>query len=568
LALGLVLGVLGLSLIGWRVGARELGGRWLAPTNWNRPLCQDEIQAHMNCELMTTETGLVAYYKFNQGIAGGSNTGVTTLTDSGPNGLHGTLNDFALSGATSNWVTPGGVTTGTTCAVFLAPEIDVRGNSTSIADGDTTPSTTDDTDFGSANVAGGTVTHTFTIENTGAGALTVSGISLSGAQAGDFSVSGISFPATVNAGSSTTFTVTFDSSAGGLRTATVDIANNDCDEAPYNFAVQGTGLTNQAPVARCKYVTVVADNSCTAAASINDGSSDPDGDPITVTQSPAGPYPLGMTTVTLTVTDSHDASSSCQAVVTVTNPDPVATITGPATGAVYAAGTPVNFTGSFSDNAGGTHTATWMFDTTSVAGTVNETTGAITATHTFTAAGVYTVKLTVNDGCGGSHTTETIGPDALTMLVVIYDPGAGWVTGGGWINSPAGAYVADPTLTGKANFGFVSKYQNGASTPTGNTEFHFKAGNLKFNSTAYEWMVIAGAKAQYKGSGKINGAGDYRFMLTVIDGQQPGGGGTDKFRIRIWNNAGGGLVYDNQMNAPDSADPTTVLGGGSIVIHK
>ncbi len=57
-------------------------------------------------------------------------------------------------------------------------------------------------------------------------------------------------------------------------------------------------------------------------------------------------------------------------------------------------------------------------------------------------------------------------------------------------------------------------------------------------------------------------AGDYRFMLTAIDGQQPGGG-QDKFRIRIWNNAGGGLVYDNQMNAPDSNDPTTLLGGGS-----
>ena len=79
---------------------------------------------------------------------------------------------------------------------------------------------------------------------------------------------------------------------------------------------------------------------------------------------------------------------------------------------------------------------------------------------------------------------------------------------------------------------------------------------------------MADARAQYKGSGKINGAGDYRFMLTAIDGDMPGGGGQDKFRIRIWNNTGGALVYDNQMNAPDSADPTTVLGGGSIVIHK
>ncbi len=280
------------------------------------------------------------------------------------------------------------------------------------------------------------------------------------------------------------------------------------------------------------------------------------------------PYPLGTTTITWRATDAAGNQSTCQQTVMVTNPAPVATITGPATGSIYAVGTPVNFTGSFSDNAGGTHTATWTFDALTQAGTVNETTGAVNATYSFTTAGVYSVTLTVTDNCGGAGTTDVIGPDALTALVVVYDPNGGWVTGGGWINSPAGAYVPNPSLTGKANFGFVSKYQNGATVPTGNTEFQFKAGNLNFHSTSYEWMVIAGARAQYKGAGTINGAGDYRFMLTAIDGQEPGGGGTDKFRIRIWNNAGGGLVYDNQLNAPDSADPTTVLGGGSIVIHK
>lgn len=91
-----------------------------------------------------------------------------------------------------------------------------------------------------------------------------------------------------------------------------------------------------------------------------------------------------------------------------------------------------------------------------------------------------------------SGVATTVGE--FEALVVIYDPSAGWVTGGGWINSPAGAYTPMPLLTGKANFGFVSKYQNGASMPTGNTEFHFKAGNLKFQSTSYEWMVISGGK--------------------------------------------------------------------------
>src|SRR6266516_2873743 len=80
---------------------------------------------------------------------------------------------------------------------------------------------------------------------------------------------------------------------------------------------------NQAPVAKCKNVTVSADASCMANASIDDGSFDPDAsDTITTTQSPAGPYSLGNTTVTLTVTDNHGASSSCTGVVTVVDTTP------------------------------------------------------------------------------------------------------------------------------------------------------------------------------------------------------------------------------------------------------
>jgi hypothetical protein len=58
-------------------------------------------------------------------------------------------------------------------------------------------------------------------------------------------------------------------------------------------------------------------------------------------------------------------------------------------------------------------------------------------------------------------------------------------------------------------------------------------------------------------------------MLSAIDGAISGGGGTDKFRIKIWDKTDNDkIVYDNLMDAPDDADPTTLLGGGSIVIHK
>jgi len=189
--------------------------------------------------------------------------------------------------------------------------------------------------------------------------------------------------------------------------------------------------------------------------------------------------------------------------------------------------------------------------------------GTCTGSHLFTAVGVYTPTIAVTDACGES---------ALTMYryVVVYDPSAGFVTGGGWITSPRGAYTPDPTLTGKATFGFVARYMKGNSkVPIGVTEFHFNVANFNFQSDSYEWLVISGAKARFKGTGTVNGTGNYEFELTAWDGQESGGGGADRFRISISDvNRGNVVVYDNQVSSPGGADPTTILGGGSIVIHK
>ena len=60
----------------------------------------------------------------------------------------------------------------------------------------------------------------------------------------------------------------------------------------------------------------------------------------------------------------------------------------------------------------------------------------------------------------------------------------------------------------------------------------------------------------------------YGFLLTANDGQVTGGGGVDKFRIKIWDRVTGIVVYDNQHGDNDDASVSTALGGGSIVIHK
>jgi hypothetical protein len=151
----------------------------------------------------------------------------------------------------------------------------------------------------------------------------------------------------------------------------------------------------------------------------------------------------------------------------------------------------------------------------------------------------------------------------------VYDPSAGFVTGGGWIDSPAGAYVPDLNAEGKASFGFVSKYKKGQTTPTGNTEFQFKAGNLNFHSDSYDWLVIAGHKAMYKGTGTINGTGNYGFMLSAIDEKLTPSTDVDMFRIKIWDkDDGDAVVYDNNFGEDENADPATGIAGGQIVIHK
>lgn len=176
----------------------------------------------------------------------------------------------------------------------------------------------------------------------------------------------------------------------------------------------------------------------------------------------------------------------------------------------------------------------------------------------FTEAGVYNLCVSGTDSSGNT------GPEECVYLAV-YDSDGGFVTGGGWIMSPEEAYADDSSLTGKANFGFVSKYKKGANVPTGNTKFQFKAGNLDFHSDSYEWLVVnqAGTNAQYKGAGTINGGlapndEAYKFMIWAKDLEPD----ADTFRIKIWwedEYDDETLVYDNGFDQ--------LIGGGNIKIH-
>ena len=121
-------------------------------------------------------------------------------------------------------------------------EISVQGNGNDILNGDSSPSTSDNTGFGNAEV-GGAVQHSFTIQNTGETTLTLTGsvpVAIIGEHASDFSV--ITQPsASIEGGQSSSFTVEFSPAFLGQRGASIQILNNDSDESAFTFAIQGYG---------------------------------------------------------------------------------------------------------------------------------------------------------------------------------------------------------------------------------------------------------------------------------------------------------------------------------------
>ncbi len=282
---------------------------------------------------------------------------------------------------------------------------------------------------------------------------------------------------------------------------------------------------------------------------------------ISVLRECASPTPIGTNTPShiSTATPTHTATYAATASVTDT-PTPTSTPTNapPVVGTITA-------TARFTDvNVSDAHTSVWTWgDVSNSAGLISEAAGSgtVTGTHVYTTPGIYTIQLTVTDNHGASGTAPPF------MYVVVYDPAGGFVTVSGRFTSPPGAYRPNQTVTGRVNLGFVAKYrQNGLE---GDTQFNFSAANFTFDSVQYQWLVVSGARAQFKGTGTVNGTGNYGFIVTLIDGDLVGPHEPDRFRIKVWDQSNGNaVVYDNQYGEPDAADPVTALEQGSINIHR
>lgn len=397
-------------------------------------------------------------------------------------------------------------------------------------------------------------------------ALTVTDVTSSGATVGTVAFDGTSFTYSPEPGftGTDTFGYAITDGHGGVDAALVTVFVEGGKQPPSVDAGEDMSATEGSVVALTGTVSdpdghaLTVAWTATAEADVDAGAvcafADPT-DPVTsVTCTDDGTW-----TLTLSADDGRGAVTDTTT-LTVGNADPVVgSVNVPAD--PTPVGAPISVSAPSTDaGANDTHTCKvdWG-DGNAVAGTF--TAGSCSAEHTYTVAGVHLITVIVTDDDGGTD-RET------SSYVVVYDPDGGFVTGGGWIDSPAGAYTADPTLSGKANFGFVSKYKKGATVPDGQTQFQFHAAGMNLHSTSYDWLVISGPKAQYKGSATINGAGEYGFLLTVNDGQKTGGGGTDRFRIKVWEKATSQIVYDNQLGDGDDATASDAIESGSIVIHK
>ena len=271
----------------------------------------------------------------------------------------------------------------------------------------------------------------------------------------------------------------------------------------------------------------------------------------------------GTYTLTLIVVDSRGGRDTATAPVAIANVAPTiidGSLTAPATPVLLADGTasaPIAF--EFRDPAG--NSDVYVAEIACGNGVVLTATdirvshpygftGTYAGSCTYTSAGVYAVRATVADEDGG------VSAPAFFRSVVVYDPDGASAMGSGF-------YAVTDQAKGKAakaHFTFDAQYRSGQALPNGSARFWVPGGQLDFESTTIEMLVASGTRAQFWGTGTLNGAA-VRFRITAEDGP------ADRFRIELWDAGGTSLLFDTQPGAAQDAPVTTAIEGGNIRVR-
>lgn len=286
----------------------------------------------------------------------------------------------------------------------------------------------------------------------------------------------------------------------------------------------------------------------------------------------------GTYTVTLSGDDGiHDYPSTDSAIVRLDNVDPrmrrntptaVAAepelgIVSPQPWQVFRVGDPVTLTTNFTDDgANDTHTCAigWDDGTSSSAPATGYVCGG---THTYTHAGMYTITPAITDDDGGKA-------EPTSVLVIVYDPDAGFATGAGHFTSAPGSLTGNPTASGMTHFQFNPKYlphDTGPRPGNGKADLRMDDTDFQFESTELAWLVVTpDHKVAVSGTGTVNGKAGYGFVVYGYD--------TGRYRMVVWDLATGAYpksdkVYDNRPSTEydlDVADPQPI-DNGNIQIH-
>jgi hypothetical protein len=338
-------------------------------------------------------------------------------------------------------------------------------------------------------------------------------------------------------------TVAVTDDDGGTGTAVLQVTVRSTNTAPTLSLGEPVTVAEGAPFART--VTVVDPDADTVTATVDTG----DGTgPRTVavngrtlelahTWIDDGAY-----AVTVEVSDGKGGTATQALPVRVTNVAPTVVITGPAAGTPVLVGRPVALTGTVTDpGVGDVHTAGWTVDTTEVAAQVDQATGAVTGTWTPTAAGVYPVALTVDDGDGGRTTARTM------VLVEDTAGGQGKVTAGGGYDAPGG----------RVHLGLVAR-----TTGTNAGQVLVQLPDQTVKSTRVERVTVTGDRVDVRGTARGAGERELAYVVSLVDARSG-----DLVRVRVTDRATGAVVHDSQPGAADGAAPTTRLQG-SVTLHR
>jgi uncharacterized delta-60 repeat protein len=214
----------------------------------------------------------------------------------------------------------------------------------------------------------------------------------------------------------------------------------------------------------------------------------------------------------------------------------------------------------------------------------------------FTGQGTNTIKVNWSSDPDMYKLSVAYGGEAgcpakdTTLYVHVYDPAAGFVTGGGWIKSPTNIDYEFMQKGTKAYFGLMAKYKKGeANALQGETQLLLENGSFFFRSISQQarTLVISGNQAYYRGTGQVtylkeNGETmtdprKFMFLVAATDGQLDNAKEPDRLRILVWeiqqDGTRGEVVYDNQSacgsgNLDENVEACSTIGGGNIIIHR